>query len=118
MENSYNEQEKGKAFILLESIAYVSNSVVIKTIIKKITGNVSVSSFDSGEILLERISPFDTFVQVIDGESEIFIDDESHQLETGQSIIIPAHSRNTIKAHVRFKMVSTVLKSGYEAVTI
>jgi hypothetical protein len=35
-------------------------------------------------------------------------------LDTGQSIIIPAHTRNIIKANERFKMISTIIKSGYE----
>lgn len=108
------EQEKSKVFIIVEIIEYVPNSVVIKTIIKKTTGNVSVVSFDSGEALTEKISPFDTFIQVIDGKAEILIDDKSTMLNTGESIIIPAHTRNTIKANERFKMISTVIKSGYE----
>ena len=116
MENT--EQEKGKIFIVVEIIEYVPNSVVIKTIIKKTTGNVTVSSFDSGEALTEKTSPFDTFIQVIDGKAEIVVDDESHLLDTGQSIIIPAHSRNVIKANVRFKILSTVIKSGYDQVMI
>jgi hypothetical protein len=33
---------------------------------------------------------------------------------TGQSIIIPAHRPNIIKANERFKMISTIIKSGYE----
>jgi hypothetical protein len=48
------EQEKNTTFILLEIIEYVPNSVVIKTLIKKSTGNVTVSSFDSGEALTEK----------------------------------------------------------------
>jgi quercetin dioxygenase-like cupin family protein len=88
--------------------------VVIKTIIKKTTGNVSVVSFDSGENLTEKISPFDTFIQIIEGRAEITIDDKSQTLETGAAIIIPAHSKNSIKANERFKMISTVIKSGYE----
>ncbi len=110
------EFEKSKAFIIVEIIEYVPNSVVIKTIIKKTTGNVSAVSFDTGEILTEKISPFDTFIQVIDGKAEILIDGESNLLVTGQSIIIPAHARNTIKANERFKMLSTIIKSGYEDV--
>lgn len=106
--------EKSKALIIIEILEYVPNSVVIKTIIRKTTGNVSAVSCDSGEALTEKISPFDTFIQVIDGKAEILIDDESNMLETGQSIILPAHSRNTIKAHVRFKLISTIIKSGYE----
>jgi quercetin dioxygenase-like cupin family protein len=112
MENS--EFEKSKAFIIVEIIEYIPNSVLIKTIIKKTTGNVSAVSFDSGEILTEKISPFDTFIQIIDGKAEIVIDKISYLLETGESIIIPAHSRNIIKANVRFKMLSTIIKSGYE----
>lgn len=111
-----SEYEKSKAFIIVEIIEYVPNSVVIKTIIKKTTGNVTVSSFDSGEALTEKTSPFDTFIQVIDGKAEIFINGNSNILDTGQSIIIPAHSRNVIKANVRFKIISTIIKSGYDEV--
>jgi quercetin dioxygenase-like cupin family protein len=108
------EAEKAKVFIIVEIIEYVPNAVVIKTIIKKTTGNVTAVSFDSGENLTEKISPFDTFIQIIEGRAEILINDHSQTLETGQSIIIPAHSRNTINANERFKMISTVIKSGYE----
>ncbi len=108
------EVEKSKVFIIVKIIEYVPNAVVIKTIIKKTTGNVSAVSFDSGENLTEKISPFDTFIQIIEGKAEVSIDDISQTLETGQAIIIPAHSRNTIKANERFKMISTIIKSGYE----
>jgi quercetin dioxygenase-like cupin family protein len=108
------EVEKSKALIIVEIIEYVSNSVVIKTIIKKTTGNISAVSFDTGEGFTERISPFDTFVQIIDGNAEIIIDGNSNLLKTGQSIIIPAHTSNLMKANERFKMISTVIKSGYE----
>ncbi|MDF7821509.1 cupin domain-containing protein [Runella sp. MFBS21] len=110
----HSEFEKSKIFIIVELIEYVPNSVVIKTILKKTTGNISVASFDTGEVMTEKISPFDTFIQVIEGTAEVVIDDKSNLLETGQSIIIPSHSRNIIKANVRFKMLSTIIKSGYD----
>lgn len=111
------EVEKSKALIIVEIIEYVPDSVVIKTIIKKTTGNISAVSFDTGEKLEEKTSPFDTFIQIIDGKAEVIIDEKSNELGTGQSIIIPAHSRNSIKANNRFKMISTVIKSGYEDVS-
>lgn len=109
-----SELEKSKAHIIVEIIEYMTNSVVIKTIIKKSTGNISVMSFDSGEGLTEKTSPFDTFVQIIEGKAEIVIDKISHVLESGQGIIIPAHLSNFIKPNGRFKMISTIIKSGYE----
>lgn len=111
------EIEKAKAFIIVEIIEYVPDSVVIKTIIKKTTGNVSAVSFDSGEILEEKTSPFDTYIQIIEGKAEVVIDHISTILNCGQSFIIPAHSRNSIIANDKFKMISTVIKSGYEEVS-
>jgi len=108
------DQQKSEIFIIVEIIEYVPNAVVIKTIIKKTTGNVSAVSFDTGEALTEKISPYDTFIQVIDGTAEVEINGKIHTLKVGESIIIPAHSLNTIKANVRFKMISTIIKSGYE----
>jgi len=109
-----SELEKSKAHIIVEIIEYMANSVVIKTIIKKSSGNISVMSFDSGEGLTEKTSPFDTFVQILEGKAEIVIDKESNLLESGQGIIIPAHSPNFIKPNGRFKMISTIIKSGYD----
>lgn len=109
-----NELEKSKAYISVEIIEYIPNSVVSKTILKKSTGNISVMSFDSGEGLTEKISPFDTFAQIIEGKAEIVIDGKSFLLETGQSIIIPAHKSNIVKANERFKMILTIIKNGYE----
>jgi quercetin dioxygenase-like cupin family protein len=108
------EVEKSVSHIIVEIIEYVPNSVVIKTIIKKSTGNISVMSFDIGEGLTEKTSPFDTFAQIIEGKAEIVIDKKSNFLESGQGIIIPAHAPNFIKPNGRFKMIMTIIKSGYE----
>jgi quercetin dioxygenase-like cupin family protein len=111
---SAQELEKSKSHITVEIIEYVPNSVVSKTILKKSSGNVTVVSFDTGEGLSEKTTPFDTFVQIIDGQADVVIDGESHLLQTGQSIVIPAHAPNLVNPNGRFKMIQTVLKSGYE----
>ncbi len=108
------EIEKSRIHILIEIIEYVPNSVVSKTIIRKTTGNISVVAIDTGEALAEKISPFDTFIQIIEGKAEVVIDEQSNILQTGQGIIIPAHTSNIVNANGRFKMISTVIKSGYE----
>ena len=108
------ELEKSKAFITVEIIEYIPDSVVSKTILKKSTGNISVMSFDSGEGLAEKTTPFDTFVQIIEGKAEIVVEGVPHLLLTGQSIVIPAHAPNFVTPNGRFKMILTVIKSGYE----
>jgi len=70
-------------------------------------------SFDDAGSLSEKISPFDTCAQIIEGKAEIIIDGNSVSSETGQSTIMPAHKSNRIKSNERFKMILTVRKSGY-----
>ena len=109
------EIQKSKSHIIVEIIEYVSNSVVIKTILKKSSGNISIMSVDRGEGISERTSPFDSFAQIIEGKAEIVIDKTSHLLESGQGILIPAHLPNHIKPNGRFKMILTIIKNESES---
>ena len=110
----FPELEKTKVHIIVEIIEYVPNSVVSKTIIKKSSGNISVTSFDTGEELAEKISPYDTYIQIIDGSAEVIISDKKYVLKPGEGIVIPAHASHSFNANEQFKMISTVIKSGYE----
>ena len=109
-----NEIEKAKAHIIVEIIEYIPNAVLSKTIIKRTTGNITASAFDAGEELPEKTSPFDSYIQIIDGAAELTMDKKKYQLNLGEGIIIPAHSKQSFNAEKRFKMISTVIKSGYE----
>ncbi len=108
------ELEKGKAHIIIEIIEYIPNAVVSRTIIKKTTGNITATSMSIGEKLGEKTIPFDTYVQIIDGAAEVRIDDKSIKLKLGEGIIIPAHARHSFAANEKFKMITTVIKSGYD----
>jgi len=109
---------KSQAHVLVDFIDYVPHSVVTRTIVQKITGNIVAIAIDSGESLEEKVSPFDTFIQIIEGESEIVIDNCSTILATGQAILVPAHAANLIRANNPSKMVVTIIKSGYEGIII
>ena len=113
---SSNDKEikKSKVHIIVTLIEYMPNTIVSRTVLKKTTGNITLMSFDRGEEMPEKSSPFDTFVQVIDGSAEIIINKKKHKLELGEGITIPAHTYNYIKAKQRFKIIQTVIKSGYE----
>jgi quercetin dioxygenase-like cupin family protein len=112
MENT--EFEKAKSFIIADILDYAPNSITTRTLIKRNTGHVCVVSFDAGEVLGEKISRFDVFIQILEGNAEIIIDHVSHKLSKEQAIIIPAHSSSSIKANERFRMMSTIIKSGYD----
>src|SRR6476620_3637712 len=102
------ELEKSTPHIIVEILEYVPNSTLIKTIIKKTTGNITVTSMDAGEELAEKTSPFDTFIQVIDGTAQVVIKDKRYKLRLGEGIIIPAHASHCFNATEQFKMISTI----------
>ncbi len=118
MENTKDnkELEKSVPHIVVEIIQYIPDAVVSKTIIKKPTGNITATSFDAGEELAEKTCPFDTYIQIIDGTAELKIKGKKFILKIGDGIIIPAHAKHDFSAVHQFKMISTVIKSGYEGV--
>lgn len=108
------EMPKSIAHIIVEILEYIPNAVVVKTIIRKSTGNITVSSVSEGEELGDKISAFDIYIQIIDGAAEVSINDKLYNLRLGEGIIIPANARHCFNASQQFKMISTIIKSGYE----
>lgn len=105
---------KGESHIVVELIEYEHDTVVKKSILKKATGSINAVSFESGHGLNASVSQWDTYLQVIDGTVLIDVGDKTTMLSTGEGILIPAHQRSEIKPNGRFKLILTVIKSGYE----
>jgi glycosyltransferase involved in cell wall biosynthesis len=57
---------------------------------------------------------FDNYIQIIDGSAEITISDKVFNLKLGEGIVIPANAKHSFNANEQFKMISTIIKSGYE----
>jgi quercetin dioxygenase-like cupin family protein len=108
------EVQKGTSHIIIDIVDYMPNSVTDKSIMKKSTGNIRAVSFDLGQELKKRTFPFDTFIQVIEGNAEVKINNISHKLYIGHGIVIPAHATSAIRSDGRFKIIETIIKSGYE----
>jgi len=103
-----------REFIIVEILEYNPDMPTFKTVVRKTTGNVTAVSFTSDDSFGEKISPVDTFLQVLDGKVEILRNGDPHFLEAGHSIIIPATATLQIKAHQSFKLISSCIKSAHE----
>lgn len=105
-----NEIETSKAFVPAENIEYADGSVVSKTILKKLTGNITLFAFDKGEGLAEHNTAHEAMVQLLDGKAEITIGETVYNLQAGQSIILPSNTPHSVKAIERFKMMLIMIK--------
>jgi len=94
-----------------DMVTYQDGSIVSKEIIKKPTGTVTIFAFDLDQGLSEHTAPFDAMVYVLDGEAEIIISGEAHQLRKGEMIIMPGGKPHALRAVKRFKMMLVMVKS-------
>jgi quercetin dioxygenase-like cupin family protein len=92
-------------------VAYQDGSIVSKEIIKKPTGTTTIFAFDRDQGLSEHTAPFDALVYILDGEAEITISGEPHQLKTGDMIIMPGGKPHALKALKKFKMMLVMIRS-------
>ena len=104
--------EKTSTRLNLKELAqYQNGSVVSKALLAKKGGNITLFAFDKGEGLSEHTAPFDAFVYILDGVSEIIISGEKYVLKEGEMIIMPANKPHALQAIEAFKMLLVMIKS-------
>ncbi len=92
-----------------DSIEYSQDLVVSKQLIKRGGGTVSLFAFDKGQSLSGH-TPFDAFVEVLEGEAEFVVGGRNLKVGRSEFIIIPANIPHSVKAVERFKMLSVLIK--------
>lgn len=108
------EIKKSEATDLVNFIEYVPHSEARADILRKINGGISIAAIDPVEEIIRKTSPFDIFIEIIEGSATIIIEGKPVLLKSGQATVIPAHAMNHFATGKRFKMLETVIKSGYE----
>ena len=101
----------GEVAKAVELLNYQNGSVVTREIVKQPTGSVTLFAFDEGQGFSEHTVPFDALVQVLEGETEISVAGQSHRLQGGEMILLPANQPHALKALKRFKMILTRIRS-------
>jgi len=104
----------GEVHSLEDIVKYIPNAILQTPLLKKTTGEIQLIAYDVGEDLARSISPFDNFLMLLEGSAIITLQNKEKHIKAIQCIIIPAHSSCSIKAVERFKMLSVIIKSGYE----
>ena len=77
------ENMKSKILSLNDLIEYNDDAIVSKIIVNSEKGSITIFAFDEGQGLSEHTAPFDATVQIIEGEAEIIISEESFKLSMG-----------------------------------
>ncbi len=102
--------EPGTPTRLAELLDYGPGAVVSRTLAKSEAGTLTVFAFDQGEELSEHTTPFDAYVQVLDGRAELVIGGESVFPQAGETVMMPADVPHAVKAIQRFKMLLIMIR--------
>jgi quercetin dioxygenase-like cupin family protein len=108
---SVSQSCKGKAQNMQKLIEYSADSIVSKTILDKSIGTITLFAFDKGQKLSEHTSPYDAFVQVLDGKALLTIGNEDVEVASGQIIIMPSNIPHSVTAEEKFKMLLTMIRA-------
>jgi len=102
--------EHSNVFRFSEMVDYSPEGIISKRVIDRNVGTVTLFSFDKGQRLSTHSAPYDALVQVVEGRAEIIINEVPFQLESGESIIMPAGIPHSVTAIEKFKMILTMIK--------
>lgn len=96
--------------IKMESLVqYEQGSVISKTLSQGRSLSITLFAFDMGEEISSHSSDGDALVYILDGEAQITIGDEKHNLKNGDAIVMPAGIPHALYASQRFKMLLIVV---------
>lgn len=100
-----------EAVRLAQHIEYATGSVVSRALVQKPAGTITLFAFDAGQGLSEHTSPYDAFVQVLDGEAELVIGEQTISVKPGEAVVMPANVPHAVNARQRFKMLLAMIRS-------
>ena len=101
--------EHEKVLDLSNEALVQKGQVVSKTLAQNNSVSITLFAFSKGEEIGTHDSKGDAMVTVLDGVGEFIIDGTSHQLKSGESIIMPAQKPHSVYAIEDFKMLLTVI---------
>ena len=99
-----------RALRLADQVDYLPGSVVSRTLAKRKGGTLTLFAFDAGQGLSEHTAPFDAFVEVLDGQAEIFVGGQKVEASAGETVLMPAGVPHSLHARARFKMLLAMVR--------
>jgi quercetin dioxygenase-like cupin family protein len=96
---------------LADMVSIQEGAVVSRTLLDRPTGTVTLFAFSQGQGLSEHTAPFDALLYSLEGVAEITISGQTHSLDAGEILRLPAGQPHALKASSPFKMLLVMIRS-------
>lgn len=97
-------------FSLTGLLEYQEGAIVSRTLVDRDAVTLTVFALDAGQTISEHTAPHQALVQVLDGTATISIEDETHEVLSGEGLVFPAETPHAVAAEERFKMLLTMVR--------
>ena len=99
-----------EALELTALISYTEEGIASRVIGRSGGGSVTLFAFDEGQELSEHASPYDAFVQVIEGTLVVTVGDTRVRATSGTVVRIPSNAPHALESPKRSKMMLVMLR--------
>ena len=96
---------------ILDLARYQDGAIVSRTLSNSKCGTITLFAFDQGQGLSEHRSPFDAFVQILEGSAEITVSGRQFRAKDGEIVILPANQNHALNALSKFKMLLIMIRA-------
>lgn len=109
-ERSKLRELAGDVFAIPDLLDYQEGAIVSRTLVDDDSATVTLFAFAESERLTEHTAPHDAILQVVDGTAAVTIDDETYEVDDGETIVLPANEPHAVEAVSQFKMLLTMIR--------
>lgn len=104
------DELEGNSFEIGSLLSYQEGAIVSRTLLNRETVTLTLFAVDEEQTISEHTAPHDALLQVLDGTASVRIGDETHEVEAGEALVIPADEPHAVDAPTRFKMFLTMAR--------
>ncbi|MCL2324912.1 MAG: cupin domain-containing protein [Proteobacteria bacterium] len=97
---------------LADLVEYQEGQVVSRTLLQSKATGITLFAFDANEEISAHTSKGDAMVYILHGSASVTIGEAHHNLEAGQTIVMPAGIPHAVQAISKFKMLLVVVFPG------
>ena len=95
---------------LKQMLQYQEKAVVSRMLVKNSAGSFTLFAFDGNEGLSEHTAPYDALIVGVDGEADIMLGGQHHDVGEGQTLLMPANVPHAVHPKGQFKMLLVMIK--------
>ena len=89
---------------------YTRNGIVSRTLLRTPNGRVVLFGFSEGQELTEHTTTQHATVQILSGECEFDLADQTHRLKAGDFVYMPPGLPHAVRASTQFSMLLTLFR--------